>query len=132
MSLRPFSRARQSARAAWSMEHLIVEHSITLGCALDCSIQTSYSSALNSYLTFCQLHHLDPEPTVNTLSLYITFMSHHIEPCSVHLYLAGIVSELKPSYPSVQPNRYSPLIVRTLKGLMQHFSAPLQQKAPLT
>ena len=114
------------------MECLIVEHSITLGCALDHSTQASYSSALNSYLTFCQLHHLDPEPTVNTLSLYITFMSHHIEPRSVHSYLAGIVSELEPSYPCVWPNRYSPLVVQTLKESMQRFLAPLQQKAPLT
>ena len=30
MSLMPSSRARQPARAAWSMEHLIVECSITL------------------------------------------------------------------------------------------------------
>ena len=114
------------------MEHLIVECSITLGCALDCSTQASYSSALNSYLIFCQLHHLDPEPTINTLSLYITFMSHHIEPHSVCSYLAGIVSELEPSYPCVQPNKYSPLVVQTLKRSMRHFSAPLQQKAPLT
>ena len=92
MSLRLSSRARQPTRAAWSMEHLIVEHSIILGCALDHSTQASYSSALNSYLTFCQLHHLDPEPTVNILSLYITFMSHHIEPHSVHLYVNQLES----------------------------------------
>ena len=59
-------------------------------------------------------------------------MFHHIEPRSVRSYLAGIVSELKPSYPCVWPNRYSPLVVWTLKGSMQHFLAPLQQKAPLT
>ena len=100
------------------MERLLVERSITLGCALDRSTQSMYSSTLNSYLTFCQLHHLDPDPTVNTLSLYITFMSHHIEPRLVHSYLAGIVCELEPSYPSVRQNRYSPLVVRTLKGSM--------------
>ena len=132
MSLRPFLRARQSTRAAWSMEYLIVENSITFGCALDCSTQAFYSSVLNFYLTFCQLHHLDSEPTINTLSLYITFMSHHIEPCFVCSYLAGIISELKPSYPCVWPNRYSPLVAQTLKESMQCFLAPLQQKAPLT
>ena len=100
------------------MARLIVKRSISLGYALDRSTQAMYSSALNSYLTFCQLHHLDPDPTVNTLSLYITFMSHHIDPCSVCSYLAGIVSELKPSYSSVHPNRYSPLVVCTLKGSM--------------
>ena len=87
------------------MACFLVEHSINLGCA--------YSSALNSYLTFCQLHHLDPNPTVNTLSLYITFMAHHIEPRSVCSYLAGIVCESEPSHPSVRQNRYSPLVVRT-------------------
>ena len=114
------------------MERLIVERSIALGCALDHSTQAMYSSALNSYLTFCQLHHLDPDPTSNTLSLYITFMSHHIEPRSVHSYLAGIVSELESSYPSIRANRYSPLVVRTLKGCMRRFSGPVRQKSPLT
>ena len=131
MSLLPSSRARQPPRA-WSMERLLVERSITLCCALDRSTQSMYSSALNSYLTFCQLHHLDPGPTVNTLSLYITFMSHHIEPRSVRSYLAGIVCELEPSYLSVRQNRYSPLVVRTLKGSMRRFSNPVQQKSPLT
>ena len=91
-----------------------------------------WGAALNSYLTFCQLHHLDPDPTVNTLSLYITFMSHHIEPRSVRSYLAGIVCELEPSYPSVRQNPFSPLVVRTLKGSMRRFSNPVQQKSPLT
>ena len=118
MSLRPSLKARQPTRAAWSMECLIIGHSITLDYALDHFTQASYSSALNSYLTFSQLHHLDPRPTMNTLFLYITFISHHIEPCSVCSYLAGIVSELKPSYPCIWPNRYSPLVVRTLKGSM--------------
>lgn len=67
MSLKPSSWARQPARVAWSMEHLIVEHSITLGCTLDHSTQSVYSSGLNSYLAFCQFHHLDTDPTVNTL-----------------------------------------------------------------
>ena len=67
MSLLPFSQARQPPRAAWSMECPLVEHSITLGCVLDQSTRSMYLSALNSYLTFCQLHHLNPDPTINTL-----------------------------------------------------------------
>ena len=131
MSLLPSSRARQPPRA-WSMERLLVERSITLCCALDRSTQSMYSSALNSYLTFCQLPHLDPDPTVSTLSLYITFMLSHIEHRSVPSYLAGIVCELKPSYRSVYQNQYSPLLVCTLKGSMRHFSNPVQQKSPLS
>ena len=59
-------------------------------------------------------------------------MSHHIEPRSVRSYLAGIVSQLEPSYPSVRANRFSPLVVRTLKGALRRFSGPVRQKSPLT
>ena len=58
--------------------------------------------------------------TVNTLSLYITFMSSHMKPCSVCSDLAGIVYELESSsYPSFCQNSYSTLVVRTFKGFMQ-------------
>ena len=33
---------------------------------------------------------------------------------------------------SVRPNRYSPLVVRTLKGSMCRFSGPVHQKSPPT
>ncbi|KAF8547081.1 hypothetical protein OG21DRAFT_1490536 [Imleria badia] len=60
------------------------------------------TSALNSYLAFCTLHHFDPLPTVDTLSFYVTFMCQHIEPRSVRTYLTGIVAELEPFYPQVR------------------------------
>ena len=45
-------------RAAWTMEHLIYEGSILLGMAIDTTTTLTYSSAANSYLAFCKLHHL--------------------------------------------------------------------------
>ena len=114
------------------MECLLVKRSINLGLALDASTHQTYSSSLNSYLTFCELHHLDIEPTTQTLSLYITFMVHHIEPRSVRTYLTGIVSELEPFYPSVRDARNSSLVSRTLRGAMRCFSQPMCQKIPLT
>lgn len=92
------------------MEHLLVERSINLGLAFDASTHQTYSSSLNSYLTFCELHHLDIEPTAQTLSLYVMFMAHHIEPRSIRTYLTGIVSELEPFYPSVHDIQSSPLV----------------------
>ena len=114
------------------MERLLVERSINLGLALDASTRQTYSSSLNSYLTFCELHHLDIEPTTQMLSLYITFMVHHIEPRSVRTYLTGIVSELEPFYPSVRYARNSSLVSHTLRGAMRGFSQPVRQKIPLT
>ena len=70
-----------------------------------------------------------PASTINTLLLCIRSMSHQIQPHSVHSYLAGII---KPFYPSVHPNWYSPLVVCTLKHSMLCFSGLVHQKSPLT
>ncbi|KIK91803.1 hypothetical protein PAXRUDRAFT_67497, partial [Paxillus rubicundulus Ve08.2h10] len=86
---------------AWSLEWLSIKRSIALRMALSSSTQANYSSALNSYLTFCKLHHIHPEHTTDTLSYYIAYMSHHIKPCSVHTCLTGITKELEPYYPQV-------------------------------
>jgi len=50
------TRARQPHQDAWSKEHLAQVHSIVLGQALDNNTCRTYSSHLNSYLTFCSLH----------------------------------------------------------------------------
>lgn len=114
------------------MERLLTERSISLGLALDRSTSRAYASALNSYLEFCSLHSLDPEPTPDTLSFYITFMSHHIQPRSVRAYLSGIVSHLEAFYPNVKQNRETRLVTRTLQGCFRRFSSPVRQKEPLT
>ncbi|KAG1833200.1 hypothetical protein DFJ58DRAFT_736191 [Suillus subalutaceus] len=91
--------ARQPLRNAWPMEQLIHECSVNLGLALDKSTNQTYSSALNSYITFCDLHHLTIDPTPDTHSLLVKFMSAHINLCSVDNYLSGIGSILKEFYP---------------------------------
>ncbi|TFK78970.1 hypothetical protein K466DRAFT_461601, partial [Polyporus arcularius HHB13444] len=72
------------------------------------------------------------EPTPDTLSLYVTFQSHHIEPRSVDAYLSGICSELEHFYPEVRANRRSPLVARTLKGCKRLYSKPVRRKRALT
>jgi hypothetical protein len=67
------------------MERLLTERSITLGMSLDNSTHRAYSSHLNSYLNFCHLHRFPVEPTPDTLSFYITYMSQHINPRSVEI-----------------------------------------------
>ncbi|KAF8125565.1 hypothetical protein EV363DRAFT_1129040, partial [Boletus edulis] len=86
----------------------------------------------NSYLEFCNIHHLDPDPSADMLSLFITFMSHHIQSRSIHVYLSGIVSQLKPYYPDVKKHRDSHFVVQTFQDCMRRFSSPLCHKAPLT
>ncbi|KAG2050846.1 hypothetical protein BDR06DRAFT_890924 [Suillus hirtellus] len=98
------SMTKQPIWAAWSMECLIHERSINLGLALDHSTNQSYLSALNSYINFCNIHHLSVDPTIDTLLLFVTFMLAHINPRSVNNYLSGVCSLLEEYYPYIRAN----------------------------
>ena len=114
------------------MERLIHERSILLGMAIDSTTAVTYSSATNSYLAFCKLHHLPVDPMPETLSYYITFQSAHINPKSVESYLSGICSCLEPFFPDIHPNRATALVKRTLKGAHRRHGQPTVWKSPLT
>jgi hypothetical protein len=123
--------SRQPIWEAWTLDRLIHERSIALGSALDKSSYGTYSSALNSYLTFCKLHDRPVEPTEDTLSFYVVFMSRHIQPRSVDSYLSGICNELEIFYPNVRKVRSSILVSRTLNGCKRLYSTEVKRKRPL-
>ena len=125
-------RSRQRPRAAWPRDRLLRERAIALGLAIDTSTLRTYSSALNSYLTFVRLHDLPVEPTPDTLSFFVVFMSHHIEPRSVRSYLSGICQQLEPYFPNVRSSRHSPLVERTMTGCLRLKSSPTKRKHALT
>jgi hypothetical protein len=102
------------------MEHIICEQSIDLGNMLNHSTNQTYSLTLNSYVTFCDLHHLALDPMVDILSLYVAFRCAHINPCLVDNYLFGISNLLEECYPYVRANRHSCLVSCTLKGAKHH------------
>jgi hypothetical protein len=114
MEISPTSR--QPHRELWSLERLNYERSILLGMSIDTSTASAYSSALNSYLTFCKMHGLPVEPTPQTLSYYTTFQSFHINPKSVNSYLSGVCNQLEAFFPDVRKNCTSTLVTRTLAG----------------
>ncbi|KAJ7675540.1 hypothetical protein B0H17DRAFT_900148, partial [Mycena rosella] len=78
------------------------------------------------------IHDFDINPTKETLSLYAVYMSHHIDPRSVHKYLSGISNDLEPFYPDVRANCKSMLVSRTLKGCRRMLSRPIHRKQPLS
>ena len=114
------------------MDRLINERSISLGYSLDSSSFGAYTSALNSYLTFCNLHHLPVDPTPDTLSFYVVFLSSHINPKSVNSYLSGICRQLKPFYPEIRQHRKSLLVSCTMAGCLRRFGTPTKHKSPFS
>ena len=110
MNLHLAASARQPTRQPWPMHRLLEERAIALGFALENSTAGTYTLHLNSYLTFCNIHHLPIEPTADTLSFYIVFMCSHIKPSSVESYLSGICNQLEPWFPRVREIRTSALV----------------------
>ena len=128
--LHPSSRLPQ--QAAWSRKRLEHAQALALGSAIDASSAAAYSSALNSYLSFCRSHDFPIDPTPDTLSFYSVYMAHHIKPASVDSYLSGICNELKPFYPDVQKNCCHHLVTRTLRGCKKLHVVPTTCKRPLS
>lgn len=126
------TRSRQRPRVAWSRDKLLRERAIALGQAIDTSTLKSYSSALNSYLSFIRMHDLPVEPTSDTLSFYTVYMCHHLVPDTVSSYLSGLCQQLEPYFPNVRPARHSPLVERTLKGCRRIRGVAAKRKRALT
>ena len=125
-------KSRQPSRDAWSIEQLTRQRSIVLELAIDKSTHLNYSSALNSYITFCRLHDFPIEPTPDTLSFYTVYMSHHIKPSSVDSYLSGISQQLEIYFPEVRNARKSILVHRTLNGCKRLLGSATARKSALT
>ena len=84
--------------------------------AIDTLTHLSYTSVLNSYLTFCKLHNLNIDPTPETLGLFVAYQSTFINPKSVDSYLSGIANQMETFFPHVRHSRNSALVSCTLKG----------------
>ena len=130
--IHPGTRSQQPLRAPWSCERLEHERAIALGQAIDNSTWLNYNSALNSYLDFVKNHHFPVDPTPDTLSFYVVYMSSHIKPDSVDTYLSGISQQLEPFFPLVRAHRKSALVRRTLDGCKRMQAVPTQRKHALS
>ena len=113
------------------MERLVYERSLALGYAIELSTSSAYNSHLNSYLNFCRLHERSVDPTADTLSFFVVWLAHHIEPRSIESYLSGIASRLEPFFPAVRDTRRSLLVSRTLQGCKRHLSKPITRAPAL-
>ncbi|TFY53164.1 hypothetical protein EVG20_g10240 [Dentipellis fragilis] len=128
----PTRSTRQPVRERWSRERLLHERAVALGFALKDSSLLSYSSALQSYLAFCEMHQLPVEPTEETLSFYVVYTCHYIRPSSVRNYLSGICQQLEAFFPQVRTVRCSKIVSQTLAGCFRTRAHAPTRKSPLT
>ncbi|KAJ8455195.1 hypothetical protein ONZ45_g19017 [Pleurotus djamor] len=114
------------------MERLLRERAVALGLALDASTHKTYSSALNSYINFCDIHTFPLTPTADTLSFFVVYMSFHIKASSIDSYLSGICSELESFFPDIRTLRRHQLVKRTLDGCRRRQATGTRRKRALT
>ena len=124
--------SRQPVRATWSHKRLEHAQVLALRSAIGASSAVAYSSALNSYISFCRSHNFPIDPTPDTLSFYTVYMAHHIKLSLVDSYLSGICNELKSFHPNVQKNRQHQLVTKTLRSCKKLCAVPTTQKRPLS
>jgi hypothetical protein len=114
------------------MEMLMDERALAMSRSLDKSTHRSYSSALNSWIAFVNMHQFEFEPTADSLSFFVVYMSHQISPRSVKSYLSGLVSQLERDFPNVSQLRKSRLVTKTLQGCLKMLAKPIKRKDPLS
>ncbi|KIJ47963.1 hypothetical protein M422DRAFT_163059 [Sphaerobolus stellatus SS14] len=120
--------ARQP-RTAWSPDHLKHERAVALSHVLEASTSVTYTSQLQSYLSFCKMHSFSAKPTSDTLSFFVVYIVHHIKPSSVGCYLSGICNLLEPYYPDVRIAHSAPIVHHTLAGMEKLWGAlPMHRK----
>jgi hypothetical protein len=102
---------------------------MALSNSIDLSTQKCYGSACNAYLSFIRAHNFLVEPSADTLSFFIVYMSQHI---SVATYLSGLVTQLEPFYPAIREAHHSRLVKRTLQGRLKLHARPTSRKQALS
>jgi len=112
-------QSRQPKRWPWTIDELKHVRAMALANAVDHSTCHLYGSALNSWLVFVQMHHFPIEPNTETLSFFIVYMSHHINPRSVKSYLSGLVQQLELEFPSIHNIRSSRFINKVMCGCLK-------------
>lgn len=123
--------SRQPLRKPWTREELLRGRVLALGFSLESSTRSTYQSGLNSYLAFANAHDFPLPPTIDSISFFIVYMSHHIDPKSVANYVHGLMRCLEPYYPQIRPICHSPLVKETLAGCKKWRGKPSLRKPPL-
>ena len=129
---------RQPQRTAWSRDRLERQRALYMSGSVDPSSSSTYASGFQSYLAFCQRHGFDIDPTPDTLSFFVTYMSKQhntkgklISPRTISSYLSGVANTLEPYFPDVRKHRRHPFVIKTLRGAEKLDGRPITRKRAL-
>jgi hypothetical protein len=76
-------RSTPLIQGCWTSQLLVKELDIAVGTCVEPSTSTAYASALCSYTSFCAIHEFPLTLTPQTLTFYIVYMAHYINPRSI-------------------------------------------------
>lgn len=125
------SRLKPDERPAWSRAQLVATRAQLLQNALALRSKSAYGAAFRSYMRFCEIHNFSLQPTTDTLTFYIAYMSSYVQPHTVATYLSGIIFHLQEIFPETRQVRESWLVKRTLQGALRLRSLPVKRKRHL-
>lgn len=103
-----------------------------LNNSIDRSTSQTYDSQLNSYIYFCNIHHLPTQPTPHNLARYVVYMAQFIKPSSIETYLSGITYRLQPYFPDAKIVRDNVFLKNIIKGVKRMKNNPVSRKQPIT
>lgn len=126
-----FSRTTglRAQRSAMSMHEIDTRLDFLRHNAIEKSTGDNYRTGLRDYTMFCLRHNLSLDPTVDTLSRYISYTSAHI--ASGPKYLTGARHFLAQFYPEFDANRAHVLVRKTIAGSRKLRADPIRRKLPL-
>ena len=124
--------SRQPSWKPWMINKLKCGCAEAITNAVDCSTCQTYGSALNSWIVFVNMHHFPFEPTLKTLSFFIVYMSHQINPCLVKSYLSGLVQQLEPDLPNICEICSSQTIIKVMCGCLKMQGTEVKHKEALS
>ncbi|KLO20142.1 hypothetical protein SCHPADRAFT_817288 [Schizopora paradoxa] len=125
-------RPRKRVRPTWAREELVRRRALLLGYCIAPSTDITYTSALQRYTDFCDQHQFPIEPTPDSLSFFVAYLSVYVKPSTIASYLSGICNKLEPYFPSVRTTRQSRIVAQTLNGARRLCGTADERKRPLT
>jgi len=125
----PSRRPRSPPLPAPSLSSLAELRSHLILNSIEPSTRRGYTSSLKHWTTFLSIYNLPPTPTVDSLSLFVAFLSTRVK--AVNKVLSALAHLLRPSMNNWDDVRYHPLVEAAIQGSKKTNLSPTKRARPL-